>query len=197
MPHRFLPAIALLFIAVVSLGAVACDSDDDAPAATATSPATIPPDATPEPTALPFQGSREPVEVISDVVPTPILVDVRAASHEDFDRVVFEFADSRPGYRVEYVDEAVACGSGLEVEVVGTAILQVRMQPAAAHNEAGHPTFTKQRSDSELASVLEVIQTCDFEGEVTWAVGLTQEADFVVSALPDPFRIVVDLAHPS
>ncbi len=196
MPRRFLIAVALLFIAVVSLVAVACDSDDDTPAATATSPATIPPDATPEPTAPPFQGSREPRELISDVIPTPILMDVRAAAHEDFDRLVFEFADSRPGYRVEYVSEAVACGSGMRVEVAGNAVLQVRMQPAVAHSEDGVPTFPSQELTPSLASIVEVIQTCDFEGEVTWVVGLTEEVDFSLFTYPGPFGIAIDVAHP-
>ncbi len=197
MPRQPLFALALLLFAVLSLGAVACDSNDDVPAPTAPSPATIPPAVAAEPTAPPFQGSREPRELISDVIPTPILMDVRAAAHEDFDRLVFEFADSRPGFRVEYVSEAVACGSGMRMEVAGNAILQVRMRPATAHDEAGVPTFPSQEVTPNLSSILGVVQTCDFEGEVTWVVGLTEEVDFSMSTYPDPFRVVIDVAHPN
>ena len=116
---------------LVALAFGACNGDDGEPASP--SP-TEPPNATtasdptsgPEPTNPPqpvppgpFQGSREPVEVVSDSVPLPLLVEVRSGAHDDFDRVVFEFRASRPGYRVEYVDEATACGSGMAVELVG------------------------------------------------------------------------------
>lgn len=199
LPYRSLFAVATLIVILLSLGAFACNSDGDVSEPTETAvPATTTPGATAaEPTTPPFQGSREPAELISDVIPTPILMDVRAAAHEDFDRVVFEFADSRPGYRVEYVDEAIACGSGIPVEVAGGALLRVRMQPATAHDEAGMPTFPSQEVTPGLWSILAVVQTCDFEGEVTWVVGLTEEVDFVLSTYPDPFRIVIDVAHPS
>ena len=38
--------------------------------------------------------------------------------------------------------------------------------------------------------------TGDFEGGLTWVLGFSEEADFRVFALPEPFRIVIDVAHP-
>ena len=43
---------------------------------------------------------------------------------------------------------------------------------------------------------MEVESACDFEGEVTWMVGVTAETDFRVTDLADPFRVVIDIAHP-
>ncbi len=130
--------------------------------------------------------------------PTPLLADVRAARHEGFDRVVFDFGvTSRPGYRVEYVTAPIQqCGSGNQETVDGSAFIQVRMTPAAAHDDAGQPTFGPTELLPGLLTILEVQQICDFEGNVTWVLGLSEEVDFVVSALPDPFRVVVDVAHP-
>ena len=146
-----------------------------------------------------FQGSRDPVEVLGgNRMMTPLLADVRAARHEGFDRVVFDFAaTSRPGYRVEYVTPPIQqCGSGNQETVDGSAFIQVRMTPAAAH-DAGQPTFGTTELLPGLPTLLEVQQTCDFEGTVTWVLGLSEEVDFVVSLYPDPFRVVVDVAHPN
>ena len=198
MPRPSPSVIVLLLITVLSLLSAACNGDDGTsptPGAPVPSP-TLTPGATDTPSLAPFQGSREPVEVVTNSVPTPILVDVAAARHEDFDRIVFEFDLSRPGYRVEYVPEAIACGSGMTVSIAGSAFLQVRMTPAVAHDDAGAPTFASQEITPALPAIIEGKQTCDFEGDVTWVLGLTEEADFVVSTFPDPFRVVVDVGHP-
>ena len=55
-----------------------------------------------------------------------------------FDRAVFEFdADTTPGYHIEYITHPQHCGSGLPVDVRGTAWLQVRLHPAQAHTGQG------------------------------------------------------------
>lgn len=193
----------MALLALLAIFAIACDDGDgDVPAATgtpegphATATEGAPPTDAAAPT--PFVGSREPVEKpVGDVTDTPLLVDVRAASHDGFDRVVFEFDLHDPGFRAEYVDEAIACGSGNVVEIDGAALLQVRITPVAAHNEAGEPTFPQQELSPGLPSILEAEQTCDFEAEVTWVLGLAQEVDFNAISLREPFRVVVDVAHP-
>ncbi len=201
MKRSVLPA---LLIGVGFIVLVACNGGDSA-APTATSlPIRPPPGQTvvaPTPTAVPpFEGSRDPVEVPGgSAPPTPLLVAVRAARQQGFDRVVFDFGDtSGPGYRVEYVTAPIQqCASGNQETVDGSAFIQVRMTPAAAHDDAGQPTFDMTEILLGLPTILEVQQTCDFEGTVTWVLGISEEVDFVVSAFPDPFRIVVDVAHPS
>lgn len=188
------------FVAAAILIA-ACNGGGSAPATPtidagddATATATIP-----EPTSTPvFEGGRDPVEGpgVSESG-FPRLVDVRTGRHEGFDRVVFEFDGARPGYRVEYVSQPIIqCGSGFDIDVAGGAFLQVLMELAAAHNDAGTPTFGPQELIPGLPSILEVQSTCDFEGQVTWVLGLTEEVDFLVIELTGPFRIVVDVAHP-
>ncbi len=199
----------MLLTALLAIGAVACgDSNDadanptatadqgDAPQATATAVAEgngAPDEATGPPE---FEGSRDPVEIPGGGSGAQ-LVDVRAARDEGFDRVVFEFEGAQPGANVAYVSPPVtACGSGMPVEVAGGALLQVRMSPAAAHDDAGTTTFDLQELNPGLPTILVVVQTCDFEGELTWVVGLTSEVDFVTTTLAGPFRIVIDAAHP-
>lgn len=201
MPRRSFTVIVLLVITILGLVSAACNGDDGEPSPTETAGAVVSPTSPPAPTdtpsLTPFEGSREPVEVPGGTAPpTPLLVDVRAASHEGFDRIVFEFDGGEPGFRVQYIDEATGCGSGLPVELEGTALLEVHMVPADAHNEAGEPTFAEQELAPGLPSILEAKQTCDFEADVTWVIGLAEEADFTAITQTDPFRIVVDVAHP-
>ena len=80
-------------------------------------------------------ASRAPPRPVSrwksDLGETALLTGVRAASHDGYDRVVFEFRNGVPGYDVGYVERPVrADGSGEPVEVDGGAVLLVRMEPA-------------------------------------------------------------------
>lgn len=191
-------------LSMAAFAFVACnDDDDESPAPTATAAATA--TSVAEPTATvegpsDFNGGREPVEgnlgENTGVPPLATLVDVRTGQHEGFDRVVFEFIDAPPEYRVEYIDEAIGCGSGEPIAVDGAALLQVRFNIAQAHDEQGQPTVSFDRASPGLPSMLEIVRTCDFEGVVIWVLGLPEELDFQVTALEAPLRLAVDIAHP-
>ena len=195
-----------LLSAVALLTAAACGEEAAAPAtpgeetATAPSPTAAPPTATAA--ATPFQGTREPVEApASPGLPLggALLVDVRAARHEGFDRIVFEFQGGLPGYRVEYqAPPILGDASGEPVEIAGNAFLRIRFEPAAAHDpNTGDPTYSGPRELSPgLPSLVEAQETGDFEAVLTWVLGLNQETDFLVHPLGDPFRIAIDVSHP-
>ena len=52
--------------------------------------------------------------------------------HEGYDRVVFQFKNTLPGYKVEYVQPPLKeDGSGNPVEIKGNAFVVVRMEPAS------------------------------------------------------------------
>ena len=114
--------------------------------------------------------------------------------------MVFEYDGALPGYRVEYVSPPIIqCGSGMKEAIAGNAFLEVRMTLAAAHDDAGNSTFGPQELLPSLPSILEVQSICDFEGEVTWVLGLREEVDFRVLTqihVEPPSAIVVDVAHP-
>ena len=171
----------LLLVGIVLLFA-GCSSDDDALSGPpGEGLATIP-------------VTRAPVDA-----ETALLTDVRAARHDGFDRVVFEFRNTLPGYDVRYVGRPVlADGSGAEVEVRGTAVVQVRMENALDADlsvEQAPPTYTGPRRISPgLATVVELARTGGFEAVLTWVVGLDRRAAFRVTTLRDPPRLVVDFA---
>jgi hypothetical protein len=128
---------------------------------------------------------------------TSLLTGVRAARHEGFDRVVFEFRNSVPGYRIGYVEKPVlADGSGAEVTVAGGRVVVVRMEPAldADLSQASVPlTYTgPKRFSPGTPEVKELVRVGGFEGVLTWAVGVVDQVDFRAGMLDDPPRLVVD-----
>lgn len=154
--------------------------------------------AAPAETPAVFAGTLEAVESKGpEAPPVVVLRDVRTASQEGFDRIVFEFEGSAvPGYRVEYIDSpAVQCGSGEPVKVAGAALLQVRLSPAQAHTEAGEPTVRERERRPGLPVIQEIKSVCDFEADVTWVLGLAARSRFRVQELAGPARLVIDIEH--
>jgi len=122
---------------------------------------------------------------------------VRAASHPDFDRLVFEFKGAVPGYRVAYTKPPIiADPSGKTVMVAGNAFLAVRFEPAQAHDDAGKVTSDTNALKPGLLNLVEAKQTGDFEAVLSWVLGLNKEADFAVYELQNPPRVVIDVGHP-
>lgn len=204
--------IALAALAVIVLAAGAACGDDDEVTPTQTGTLTASPTAPESPTPTqgqsltpsaspaeePFSGARDPVEKEAPAVPpAAIQTDTRYAAHADFDRVTFDFAENAPGYLVEYVEPPIlADPSAMEVEIDGEAFIQIRFLGAQAHDEAGNTTVDDLEIMPGLDSILEIERTGDFEGYLTWVLGLPEELDFRVIDLSDPTRVVVDVGHP-
>jgi len=123
--------------------------------------------------------------------PVPTLVGIRAAEHEGFDRVVFEFDGRLPRVRAGYVDELIGDASGLPVRIAGRAVLRLRFSPADAHDADG-PTVTGRRAFA-LPNVMTAVRAGDFEAVTTYGLGLARRSRFEVSTLRSPARVVVDV----
>jgi hypothetical protein len=163
-------------------------------------PAPSAPAPSPEPADEPlddFEGTAGIVSRPRHGAALAILSDVRAATHAGFDRVVFEFeGESVPGYHVEYVDKPVRdCGSGEAVRVAGDGWLEVRLQPAQAHDDTGSPTITNRDRTLGLPNLKQIRATCDFEADVTWVLGVGSPNRYRVLELGSPARLVVDVKH--
>lgn len=198
---RTFAALAILAVASIALLA-ACDSGDGTdPTPTAGTP---PPAATPTPPTfpdVPFEGTKDKIEEFpnSNIGGPPILVSVDTFDGGPFDRMEFWFDSGVPTYSIEYVDGPItACGSGLPVEVAGTHFLQIRMQGAAAHTDSGEATITTTDLLPGHPTLLQLTMTCDFEGEVVWIAGLSEEVTFKTLFLTTPFPhfIIIDVNHP-
>jgi hypothetical protein len=141
-------------------------------------------------------SSRPVVKTSHGGAPGPIqLVHVRVAHHPTYDRVTFEFTTQRPGYRVAYVGKVTQDGSGAPVALQGQAFLSVVFEPAVAHDDAGAPTYRGPRSVvTGYPSLKQVAFAGDFEGNVSWGLGLDDRVGFRVIELDGPPRIAVDVA---
>jgi hypothetical protein len=145
-------------------------------------------------------ASTKPVVVAAKDKVTALLTGVRAARHEGYDRVVFQFANTLPGYDVRYVKRPVhQDGSGKVMRVNGTYVVQIRMLNAldADLTKTGAPrTYTGPiRFSPRTPEVVELVRTGGFEAVLTWTVGLHDRVDFRVSALKAPARLVIDFRN--
>jgi hypothetical protein len=195
--------LALCGVVASTAGCPAADeaapADPDAPGAADVGESPDEPGAPtdpPDPDALPFEGAVEPVEARVEGG-NAVLDAVRPARREGYDRVVFDFRERRPGYRVEYVSRPVReCASGREVQVLGDAVLMVRMRPAVAYEEAaGERRATVEETDRrlDLPRILHLREVCNHHGTVEWVIGLAARGPYRVLALDGPPRLVVDV----
>ncbi len=117
-----------------------------------------------------------------------------------FSRITFFFFDAIPDFRAEYVDAPISCGSGDRLDIAGDVFLQLSVQPGSAHDVQGEPTYELATDIHEkLPAVLEVQQSCDFEGELTWVFGLAEQLDFRTAFTTIPLRyesVVIDIKNP-
>ncbi len=113
-------------LALVGLGCAGSDDDQGASlpvTTTATAPTT---------TEESFEGGTGTVTAPAETNETALLERVAVAGHDAYDRVVFQFRNGIPGYRVEYVEPPLReDGSGNVVNLDGAAFLVVRMEPAS------------------------------------------------------------------
>jgi len=127
-----------------------------------------------------------------DLLPTG----VRVGGHEGYERVVFDFEGTgTPGWRVEYVDEAVEEGRGDVIDVDGDFTLQViatGVRYPEGDDENGR--VAQGSYDAEGAELVEEVHvTGIFEGQNQAFIGLDAQAPFRVFTLTDPARLVVDV----
>ncbi len=191
----------IVVVAVASLALLAACDDDGTTPATGGTPGDGPTAPRPTFSDAPFGGTRERIEGFTGSGrdgPSTVRR-VNAFDAGPFDRMVFTFDDSVPDYTIEYVDAPIACGSGMPVEVAGAAFLEIRMQPTAAHDEAGVETIASTDMLFDFPTLLQLTMICDFEGEVVWIAGLSEEVNFKAGFLTTPVplhAITVDVNHP-
>jgi hypothetical protein len=132
------------------------------------------------------------------------LVDrIAVGRHEGYDRVVFQFRNGLPGYRIEYVDPPLKeDGSGNPVSVQGNAIVLVRMDPASGFDlNTGEGVMVYKGpkrihgSAAGTSVVQELVRTGDFEAVLSWAIGLSDKVDFLVRTATSPARLIVDFRN--
>jgi hypothetical protein len=137
-----------------------------------------------------------PVVVVHDVSPAPKVVNLRVGEHANFDRIVVDLRGKRPGYTARYVKHLRYDGSGEIVPLKGRRFIQLTVTPSAAHNADGQSVYRGPNLQQyHLPTLRGVAFTGDFEGTVSFGLALRRHANFRVSLLPAPNRLVVDVHH--
>jgi hypothetical protein len=102
--------------------------------------------------------------------------------------VAFDFTtdeNGKPKCTIEYAEPPFTMdGSGEPVTVAGSAFVQVRCEPAYGYDfETGEITYSgpKRIAATGTQHVRELVQAGDFEGVVTWLIGLDGPQPFTAA----------------
>lgn len=129
------------------------------------------------------------------------LTGVRTGRHACFDRMVLDVQGDVSGYRVSYVDQLRAEGSGAVVPLRGGARLEVvALVPAYRDGRATYtPANPRELRDvTGYRTFRQLAWAGSFEGQTTVGLGVRARLPFRVFLLDGPgtgSRLVVDVAH--
>jgi hypothetical protein len=140
----------------------------------------------------PARFSTDPVERQRLTRPAPELRSVQTAEGDGHDRVLFTFEGSMPGYRVRYVPRVTDRG-GRRLPLPGEAFVEVTFEPAQARDPDGKPTFPTGTLTPGSPALRQVRFAGDFEGQVSFGLGVAGRGGFRVSELRNPTRVAVDV----
>jgi hypothetical protein len=188
--------LSILTACGTAAGPSAAVSPDGTAAAAASGPRISQPPVTP-PTP---PGTNLPDFACSDASggTTGVANTITARVGEDagYDRFVLQFDPIVPTYTVKRQDKPVftSGASGQTITLSGTSGVLV-----TAHSATGATTFTGPTDlvHPEYQLIKEARQTQDFEGYVSWGIGLSKAACMRVFVLDQPARLVVDFKIPS
>ena len=122
------------------------------------------------------------------------LFDAAAGCHATFDRFVVRGRLATPGYDVRYVSKIVADGSGQTIALLGTKRIRVVIRPARGHTSSG-TNLLPSTLTPKCSNLRQVKKAGDFEGVVSYGLGLSRKTGFRVFRLSGPTRVVIDVAH--
>ena len=155
-------------------------------------------------TSLPCQPLPIPTTpVTSPIAAQPsLLTNVQELGDGCVDHVIFDFTGKGtdpPGYSVSYgTPPFVADGSGAPVAIAGNAFVVVKVKPGYGYDfETGTPTYKGPKSVpvGHANHVRAIVETGDFEGVLTWVIGLDAKRPFTVEATGTPrHQLVVTIS---
>jgi hypothetical protein len=117
-----------------------------------------------------------------------------AGCHATFDRFVVQASLNDPGYDVRYVPRIVSDPSGRPVTLLGATRIRVVLKLAGGHDNRG-TNYLPATLTPRCPNLLQIKKAGDFEGVVSFGLGLRRVTGFRVFRLQSPRRVVIDVAH--
>ena len=144
-------------------------------------------------------ATAAPAQASTCATPGSYLTAIRTGRQASADRVVFQFAGKLPSsYTVTRVTQVTGDASGKPVAIAGKSFLKVTFRGATAVCPAtGHKTYPgPSAATPNYAQLLGLAAAGDFEGYLTWGIGLAAEGGYHAYALTGPYRVVIDISRP-
>jgi hypothetical protein len=119
------------------------------------------------------------------------LTGIRLAEQIGYDRMVLQFDSRVPSYTAKRQARPTfkSSGSGQSVTLSGAAGLLVQIHSATAATYDG----SKDVTHSDFSVLVEARVVDDFEGYLSWGLGLSRAACIRTFTLSNPPRLVIDL----
>lgn len=199
MRYAGLAAVAVL------TGLAGCGSTTVNPpgAAQSPSPATTVPSATSPATSTPRPAATPTSKPGTEPGGSPVwsgpsyLTAVRTGQHSGYDRVTFQFSGKVPAYTVEHAKAVYNDPRGDQVPLAGQSYLRVVFHGTSAVSQqplrqayTGPPVFTPY-----YPQLLTVAKAGDFEGVLSFGLGLAAPSGYHIFTLTSPGRLVIDVSH--
>ena len=125
------------------------------------------------------------------------LTSVRTGQHNGYDRVVFVFSGGRPAVTASRVAAVYADPKGTPGALAGQSYLHVVFRGASAVcPQSAQRTWTGPAVLTPYyPQLLTVSAAGDFEGYLSFGIGLAARGSYHVSTLAGPDRVVIDFSH--
>jgi hypothetical protein len=143
-------------------------------------------------------AAAAPAQASACATPGSYLTGIRTGRQASADRVVFQFAGKLPSsYTVTRVTQVVGDASGKPVAIAGQSFLKVTFRGATAVCPAtGHATYPGPSAATPgYAQLLGLAAAGDFEGYLTWGIGLAAKGGYHAYTLTAPYRVVIDISR--
>jgi hypothetical protein len=130
--------------------------------------------------------------------PGSYLTAVRTGKHGGYDRVVFQFSGGLPAVSAERVATVYADPRGTPVSLAGKSRLHVVFRGASGNcPQPAHRTWTGPSVlTPRYPQLLMVRAAGDFEGYLSFGIGLAARGGYHISSLAGPDRVVIDFTRP-
>lgn len=201
----WIAALAAAVIAVVLVGILLIGNPLNRPVVpggtgpktpTAT-PTTTPPAATPSPSPVasptPQYICGAPTAFVGQTPPPSAFIDaIRTGTHTGYDRLTIEFKNGQPA-TIDVTPQTdtkfMTDPQGANVTLLGKVGLKVRI-----HISDAHTSYTGSRDIKTGYSALREVRVIgDFEGYVTFGLGLSSPGCYIATILTNPTRLVIDI----